>query len=95
MRPAADVVDPGDPLGVGAGGDDRLGPGVQVVQELVQVVTERVEHRPFELVGADLDLLPERPAGVGELLAVVISPRRVSRSNPASMSAPVQPRVGA
>jgi hypothetical protein len=35
---AADVVDPGDPLGRGAGSDDRLRPSVQVLQQLLQVV---------------------------------------------------------
>jgi len=49
MRSAADVVDPGDPLRIGADGDDRVGPGVEVLQELVQVVTERLQNRPFQL----------------------------------------------
>jgi hypothetical protein len=47
------------------GGDDRLAPWVEVIEELVQIVVERLRHRPFELVGADLDLLAERPSGVG------------------------------
>jgi hypothetical protein len=43
--PAADVVHPGDPLRVGPGGDDRLRPRVEIIQELVQVGAERVQHR--------------------------------------------------
>jgi hypothetical protein len=39
-----------------------------VIEELVHVVAERVEERPLELVGADLDLLPEGSTGVGQLL---------------------------
>ena len=52
-------------------GDDHLGPGAQALEELVQILTQGLQHEPFELVGADLDflldLLPERPAGGGEL----------------------------
>jgi hypothetical protein len=43
-RPAAHVVHACDPLRVGPGFDDRLGPpGVEMLQQLVQVVTQRVE----------------------------------------------------
>src|SRR4051812_7822285 len=70
VRAAADVVDTGDPLRVGAGGDDRLGPCVEVVEQLVEVVVQGVDQRAFELVGADLDLLPEGPAGLGDPLVV-------------------------
>jgi hypothetical protein len=44
VRPAADVVHACDPLRVGPGFDDRLGPpGVEMLQQLVQVVTQRVQ----------------------------------------------------
>ena len=39
-----------------------------MLQQFVQVVAEGGEHGPFEFVGADLDLFPECPACVGELL---------------------------
>ena len=93
--PAADVVDPRDALRYGAGGDDRVRPGVEVADQFVQIVPEGVDHRPFQLVGAHPHLLPERPSGVGELLVAGHQPTAPSRSKPASMSSAVQPRDGA
>ena len=86
MRSAADVVHAGDALRVGTTVDDRLGPRVEVLEELVDVVAEHVENRSFELIGADFDLFAERAAGVCDR-SPFISPRRSSRSKPASMSA--------
>jgi hypothetical protein len=66
-----------------------------MLQQLVQVVSQRVQQRPFELVGTNLDLFPEPPAGVGELLPRGHQPSPLHRSNPASISASDQPRLGA
>lgn len=43
VRATAEVVDPGNPLGIGVGIDDRLGSGVQIGQQFVEVVAERIE----------------------------------------------------
>jgi len=54
---AAEAVNARHSFRVGAGCDDRVGPGVEVFEELVEVVTERVRstssggagHRPSHI----------------------------------------------
>ena len=71
---------------------DRLGPGVEVLEEAGKVVTDRVQQRPFELVAADLNLLPEPHQLAPRLIALVAT--QPSNPTPAhSMAAPRLPRA--
>ena len=49
---------------------DRAAPDSEVSEDLVEVIADRLEHRALEVVGANLDLFAERPAGIGHLLVV-------------------------
>lgn len=54
MGSTAEAVDPCYQRRVGARVDDRLGPRVEVIEKLVEILAECLDHWPFEFIGADL-----------------------------------------